>query len=552
MAPSLASLVGTGPHDRRHVAAACGGTAVLLGASCWLWRKRVARGRRLRRPYVLPAGALTADGVAAEKAKDPQADLAKIITWVQDEVVRPLDQRLPGQPFEQDYQAFPFTPTVLVIGNHSAGKSTFINRMLGRNAQETGVAPTDDGFTVLERHAGKTDDIDDGPTLLGCPNNKPFKDLQRFGQSFWGHLRRKRLVLPDDTQMPYGLQIVDSPGMIDMPIKTEGGSAGGRGYNFLEVVRWFAKRADLILLLFDPEKPGTTGETLDVLTQSLAGLDHKFLIVLNKVDQLDNSVDFARAYGTLGWALSKVIPRKDLPGIYAMYNSGRDKTGRDKSQGQAADDKEHKLPLEAFRKKRDEVIEQVQAARVRHWDNVITSFEETLRNLEMVATVTASFRKTVRQRQLSVRYGFASTLGLPALALGKVFRSRNVLDLARGPNALPAWAVAAGCGLFFSACGAVTWIMQEYCRQFEKLQLAELDSFFKEAYAEKFIHTDGEDLRARWTTVRPRIESMLKHVRSVALFERIEPWEVARIHTILSEDLWHLRQLSKQLRGAEA
>lgn len=539
-------------YDRKHVAMACGGAAALIGASCWLWRRRVANSRKLHRPYQLPADSLTVEGAAAAKVKDPHAELAKIITWVQDEVVRPLDDRLPGQPFQQDYQAFPFTPTVLVIGNHSAGKSTFINRMLGRNAQETGVAPTDDGFTVLERHTGKTDDIDDGPTLLGCPENKPFKELQRFGQSFWGHLRRKRLVLPDDTQMPYGLQLVDSPGMIDMPLKAEGGSAGGRGYNFLEVVRWFAKRADLILLLFDPEKPGTTGETLDVLTRSLAGLDHKFLIVLNKVDQLDNSVDFARAYGTLGWALSKVIPRKDLPAIYAMYNSGRDKSSRDKSQAQAADDKEHKLPLEAFRKKRDEVIEQVQAARVRHWDNVITSFEETLRNLEMVAIVTASFRKTVRQRQRAVRYSFASTVGIPALATVKLLRSRNILDLARGPNALPAWAIVAGCGLFISACSAVTWILQEYCRQFERLQLTDLDKFFEEAYAEKFIHTDGEDLRARWITTKPRIESMLRHVRSVSLFRRIEPWEVARINVILTEDLWYLRQLSKQLRGAEA
>ena len=30
-----------------------------------------------------------------------------------------------------------------------------------------------------------------------------------------------------------------------------------------------------------------------------------------QVDKLDNSVDFARAYGALGWALSKVIKRKD-------------------------------------------------------------------------------------------------------------------------------------------------------------------------------------------------------------------------------------------------
>ena len=63
----------------------------------------------------------------------------------------PIDRRLPGRPFEFDMACFPCRPTVLMIGNHSSGKSTFINRMMGLQVQETGVAPTDDGFTILER-----------------------------------------------------------------------------------------------------------------------------------------------------------------------------------------------------------------------------------------------------------------------------------------------------------------------------------------------------------------------------------------------------------------
>ena len=100
--------------------------------------------------------------------------------------------------------------------------------------------------------------------------------------------------------------MVDSPGMIDSPVSSGGMSMGfagsggygsggrgasassaimDRGYDFQGVVRWFAERADVVLLFFDPDKPGTTGETLSILLHSVGGMDHKLLIVLNKADQ---------------------------------------------------------------------------------------------------------------------------------------------------------------------------------------------------------------------------------------------------------------------------
>jgi septin family protein len=38
---------------------------------------------------------------------------------------------------------------VLCVGNHSSGKSSFINYVLGRPIQTAGVAPTDDCFTII-------------------------------------------------------------------------------------------------------------------------------------------------------------------------------------------------------------------------------------------------------------------------------------------------------------------------------------------------------------------------------------------------------------------
>lgn len=71
-------------------------------------------------------------------------------------------------------------------------------------------------------------------------------------------------------------------------------------------MNWFAERADVILLFFDNEKPGTTGETMSILTNALRGMDNKLFIILNKVDQFDKIHDFARVYGSLCWNLSKV------------------------------------------------------------------------------------------------------------------------------------------------------------------------------------------------------------------------------------------------------
>lgn len=510
------------------------GCFAALGASGF-YVTRIFRGREPRRPYRLR------DVAGGETVDDPQAELTLVIEWLQDSIVRPIDALLPGHPFEYDLLAFPFTPLVLLIGNHSAGKSTFINRLLGVSVQETGVAPTDDGFTVLQRHEN-ANSVDDGPTLLYCKENRPFKELQRFGQAFWGHMKRKRLHLPEKTKMPFGLQIVDTPGMIDLPTKALGNDTyhGGRGYNFLEAVRWFGKRADLILLLFDPDKPGTTGEALEVLTKSLAGLDHKFLIVLNKVDRLDSSLDFARAYGTLGWALSKVIPRKDIPMIYTIYNEGHGEDDKGKTSP-----KESKLPLEVFRQKREEVIAEVLRAKDRHWDNVITATEDTLRQLEMVATVCSSVRGRVWRRRRQTQACGLITMLVPGIVGGRLFRQRWISSDASKLSLLGA------ATSYLCLCYAAFGFLRDHCRQHEGLQIANLDTYFDEAYKSFFIFSDGEDLRARWSIVRPKIASILGAVSTVADLPSIRSSTIARISEVVKDDVWYLRQLAKLLRAAE-
>ena len=207
------------------------------------------------------------------------AHVKQVTEQLHETVLTPINKRLQG-PLERR----PFTegiplPSVLVLGNHSSGKSSFINYVLGRDVQTTGVAPTDDGFTVIA--PGNEDADRDGPTFIGDPSFG-FSPLRVFGPQFMNHFHLKVR-----TGLSANLLLIDSPGMIDSPASysSPGKSANDmeRGYDFLSVTQWLAEHADVILLFFDPDKPGTTGETLQCLTTSLTGKEHKLHIVMNKV-----------------------------------------------------------------------------------------------------------------------------------------------------------------------------------------------------------------------------------------------------------------------------
>jgi len=75
------------------------------------------------------------------------------------------------------------------------------------------------------------------------------------------------------------------------------------------------------------------------------------------------------------------------------------------------------LPLEAFAKKREEVIEEVLRVPERHNDNIITAFEETLRQISMVAMILGAITKLVRRCLLQVIACGLGVMLLPAVAV---------------------------------------------------------------------------------------------------------------------------------------
>jgi hypothetical protein len=280
------------------------------------------------------------------------------------------------------------TPLILMLGNHSSGKSTFVNFFTHQQIQLTGMAPTDDDFSILTH--GSVDKERTGSSLISNPSFG-FEGLSQFGPKFLSHLKLRSV--PNERLSK--VMLVDTPGMIDSADAT-----ANRGYDFQGVVRWFAERADLIMLFFDPERPGTTAETLQVYTSALSDFDHKLLVIFNKVDQFQRLSDFARCYGNLCWNLGKVMSTKDLPQIYTTF------VPRPESQPSP-------LPMEEFRETLGLLVRKMENTALQRVDNILTDISVYLDRILLHIEVLESLRKwnsRLRRRM--------STLGLLLGGLG--------------------------------------------------------------------------------------------------------------------------------------
>lgn len=199
---------------------------------------------------------------------------------------------------------FDAKPMVMLLGQYSTGKTTFIKHLLRASypGAHIGPEPTTDRFVVVMS----------GPDERSVPGNTvavqadmPFSGLTRFGTAFLSKF--------ECSQMPHPLlehiTFVDTPGVLSgEKQRTQ------RSYDFTGVISWFATKCDLILLLFDPHKLDISDEFKRVIG-SLRGHDDKIRVVLNKADQIDTQ-QLMRVYGALMWSLGKVLNTPEVNRVY--------------------------------------------------------------------------------------------------------------------------------------------------------------------------------------------------------------------------------------------
>lgn len=243
----------------------------------------------------------------AQRIKESSQYVGRGLFELYSKVVLPLEQQFFFDKFltpylhEADFMA---KPMVLLMGQYSVGKTTFIKFLLGRSfpGMRIGPEPTTDKFVAI-MHGLKERTIPGNAAAV--EPTKPFANLESFGIQFLNRFEVAEVPSP----LLDHITFIDSPGILAGEKQRV-----NRGYDFPKVVRYWANRCDRILLLFDAHKLDISDEFKNAILQ-LGGNGEKIRCVLNKADQIDVQ-SLMRVYGALLWSLGKVVQTPEVMRVY--------------------------------------------------------------------------------------------------------------------------------------------------------------------------------------------------------------------------------------------
>jgi EH domain-containing protein 1 len=227
---------------------------------------------------------------------------------------------------------FDAKPSVLLLGQYSTGKTTFIEHLLGRKYPGANIGPEPSTDRVVAISHALEDRRTPGATLAVNPS-LAWSGLAAFGNSFLARFEGAGCHAPSGILRH--MTLVDTPGILSGEKQRI-----ARSFDFVEVCSWFAARCDLILLLFDPAKLDVSDEFKEVIT-ALRGHDDKVRVVLNKADSVDMQ-QLMRVYGALLWSLAKGEWREGKEWVGGW--------GSERARGREEKEKEEKTKKKCWKK----------------------------------------------------------------------------------------------------------------------------------------------------------------------------------------------------------
>ncbi|XP_069194344.1 uncharacterized protein [Procambarus clarkii] len=168
---------------------------------------------------------------------------------------------------------------VMLMGNHSAGKSSFVNWYIEEHVQRTGVAIETQGFTFITS-GRKRESLMGNATLHLYPH---FKALQEID----GVVDYLNTEISTSKQKKFSLvTFIDTPGLVDGDMKYP--------FDVNHSMLWLGDLCDLIFVFFDPIGQALCKRTLNIVEQLNETHSDRIRFYLSKADEAGHESDRQR------------------------------------------------------------------------------------------------------------------------------------------------------------------------------------------------------------------------------------------------------------------
>lgn len=194
--------------------------------------------------------------------------------------------------------------SVLIIGNHSAGKSSFINWYIDESIQTTGVAIETRGFTYVTS-GRKRESLKGDATFAFYDHLDGLEKFEGIQANVFTEVSTSK-----EKNFP-AIDFIDTPGLVDGEMEYP--------FDVSAAILWLADHVDLILVFFDPIGQALCRRTMKVIEALNEKHAEKLSYYMSKADQVEKEHDRQRVLIQITQNLSGRINNSHafkLPTIY--------------------------------------------------------------------------------------------------------------------------------------------------------------------------------------------------------------------------------------------